>query len=275
MCGRYAASAEIDDLVEEFEVDMVSERAGEEPLPPDYNVAPTKQVYAVLERVSKEDEQVTRRLAQMRWGLIPSWAKDVKIGSRMINARLETAAEKPAFKRAWASRRCILPADGFYEWYFIRAREGERLAMAGLYEFWRDDTVPEGEPGAWVVSCAVLTTSATDDVGRLHDRMPLLVPVEQRDRWLDPKTAGPSAKEISTVLLPALPGILEAYPVSTAVNNVARVDRAGAGWRVIESSISLRAKREWSSTHQRAVRARGAVSWSSGTGQAAGPGHAT
>jgi putative SOS response-associated peptidase YedK len=154
----------------------------------------------------------------------------------MINARLETAAEKPAFKRAWASRRCILPADGFYEWYqpegdgsrkarktpfFIRPREGERLAMAGLYEFWRDDTIPEGEPGAWVVSCAVLTTSATDDVGRLHDRMPLLVPADQRDRWLDPKHPGPSEKEISTVLLPALPGILEAYPVSTAVNNVA------------------------------------------------------
>ena len=114
MCGRYAASADIDNLVEEFEVDMVSERAGEEPLPPDYNVAPTKQVYAVLERVSKTDDEVTRRLAQMRWGLVPSWAKDVKIGSRMINARLETAAEKPAFKRAWASRRCILPADGFY-----------------------------------------------------------------------------------------------------------------------------------------------------------------
>jgi putative SOS response-associated peptidase YedK len=236
MCGRYAASADIDDLVEEFEVDMVSERAGEEPLPPDFNVAPTKQVYAVLERVSKEDEQVTRRLAQMRWGLVPSWAKDVKIGSRMINARLETAAEKPAFKRAWAARRCILPADGFYEWYqpdgdgsrrakktpfFIRAREGEQLAMAGLYEFWRDHTVPEGEPGAWVVSCAVLTTTATDDVGRLHDRMPLLVPTDQRDRWLDPKTPGPSDKEIRTVLLPALPGILEAYPVSTAVNNVA------------------------------------------------------
>jgi putative SOS response-associated peptidase YedK len=237
MCGRYAASADLDDLIEEFEVDQVSEMAGEEPLPPDYNVAPTKQVYAVLERASKEDGTVVRRLGQMRWGLVPSWAKDVSIGSRMINARLETAAEKPSFRKAWASRRCILPADGYYEWYlpegagdgrkvrktpfFIRAREGERLAMAGLYEFWRNDDIGDGEPGAWIVSCAVLTTSATDEVGRLHDRMPLLVPAGQRDRWLDPGAPGPSADEIASVLLPAMPGILEAYQVSTAVNNVA------------------------------------------------------
>ena len=115
MCGRYAASRNPDDLVEEFEVVA----RPEESLEPDYNVAPTKKVYAVMDRASREDKSAPprRELAVVRWGLVPSWAKDASIGSRMINARMETVAEKPAYKRAFAKRRCLLPADGYYEWY--------------------------------------------------------------------------------------------------------------------------------------------------------------
>jgi putative SOS response-associated peptidase YedK len=155
MCGRYASSRKPEDLVEEF--DVVDDRT-EAPLAADYNVAPTKEVYAVMERrPSRESEQdPQRQLRVLRWGLVPSWAKDPSIGNRMINARMETVADKPAFKRAFSRRRCLLPADGYFEWYptdqvtkagkprkqpfFIRPRDGGVLAMAGLYEIWRDPT---------------------------------------------------------------------------------------------------------------------------------------
>ena len=148
MCGRYASSRRPQDLIEEFEV---IEDKVKEPLAPDFNVAPTKPVYAVVERPPSEDKSAEplRQLRTLRWGLIPSWAKDPSIGNRMINARMETVAEKPAFRRAFSSRRCLLPADGYFEWYpteelgktgkplkqpfFIRPRDGGVLAMAGLY----------------------------------------------------------------------------------------------------------------------------------------------
>ncbi|MEQ4549059.1 SOS response-associated peptidase family protein, partial [Nocardioides kribbensis] len=114
MCGRYASSRRPEDLVDEFEVADALLAA---PLDPDWNVAPTKEVYAVLERPAKEDRPQVRQLRALRWGLVPSWAKDPAIGGRMINARMETVAEKPAFRRAFAARRCLLPADGYYEWY--------------------------------------------------------------------------------------------------------------------------------------------------------------
>ena len=133
----------------------------------------------------------------MRWGLVPSWAKDPSIGNRMINARMETVAEKPAFRKAFAKRRALLPADGYFEWYgevkgkkqpfFIRPADGGVLAMAGLYELWRDPSVPEDsgtDPWLWTVT--VLTTTATDELGRIHDRMPLLVERERYAEWLDP-----------------------------------------------------------------------------------------
>lgn len=164
------------------------------------------------------DDGVQRQLRIAKWGLIPSWAKDPKIGNRMINARIETAAEKPAFRRAWAKRRCLLPADGYYEWYagqgvpkqpfYIHRSDGASLAMAGLFEFWKD-----GED--WLVSTAILTTSAPDALGQIHDRMPLLVPRENWAKWLDPQ--GPPADDI---VVPAMATGLEAYPVSTEVNNV-------------------------------------------------------
>ena len=211
MCGRYAAAKDVAALVEQFEV----ARPPDETLPPDYNVAPSKQVYMVVDR--EADDEVQRQLRTAKWGLVPSWAKDPKIGNRMINARIETAAEKPSFRRAWAKRRCLLPADGSYEWYagegpkqpfFIHRTDGESLAMAGLFEFWKD-----GED--WLVTCCVLTTSATDELGRIHDRMPVLVPRENWGAWLDPQHA-----PAIDMTVPAMSTGLEAYPVSTEVNSV-------------------------------------------------------
>ncbi|MFB9312499.1 SOS response-associated peptidase [Nocardioides plantarum] len=240
MCGRYASSRRPDDLVDEFDV---AESRVEEALEPDYNVAPTKDVYAVLERPpSARDESAAergpdaephRQLRVLRWGLVPSWAKDPSIGSRMINARMETVAAKPAFRRAFAKRRCLLPADGYFEWYeteavtargkpvkqpyFIRPRDGGTLAMAGLYEIWRDPTRDEDDPDRFRWTCTVITTDAADDLGRIHDRMPLMVEPDRWGSWLDPRT---DHDDLLDLLVPASPGRLEAYPVSTAVGNV-------------------------------------------------------
>jgi putative SOS response-associated peptidase YedK len=226
MCGRYAASTRPEDLVEEFEVVQPPERV----LPPSYNVAPTDQVYAVMERPphGEPDAEPVRTLRTVRWGLVPSWAKDPSIGSRMINARMETVGDKPAFKRAFAKRRCLLPADGYFEWYgetkgkkqpfFITPSDGRPLAMAGLYELWRDRSKGDDDPDRWLWTCTVLTTSAEDDLGRIHDRMPLLVERERQAAWLDPARDDPD--ELRSLLVPAAPGRLMAFPVSTEVNSV-------------------------------------------------------
>src|SRR5215468_11123440 len=195
MCGRYASARKRIELLEEFSVqrDKVAE-----PLQPDYNVAPTKPVYAVVDRaatasdddtgaaaaaggVGTETGAVERELRVMRWGLVPFWAKDVRIGSRMINARAETVAEKPAFRRAFGKRRCLLPADGYYEWQqqpgaakqpiYISRSDGRPLAFAGLYELWRDPSVPPDDQDAWLWTSTVITTSAPDELGHIHDRM--------------------------------------------------------------------------------------------------------
>jgi putative SOS response-associated peptidase YedK len=218
MCGRYALSLAGEDLEEFFEIDEV---AGPLP-PPDYNIAPTDPVVAVLER---EREGTRRRLLMpVRWGLVPSWSKDASGAARLINARVETVAEKPAFRKAFGSRRCLLPADGYYEWYpvataagkpakqpyFIRPEDGSPFVMAGLYEFWK---APDG---TWLTTVTVITTSATDDVGHLHDRMPMAVARTNWDAWLDP---GFGADALGLLTVPA-PG-LTYYPVSMAVNKVA------------------------------------------------------
>jgi putative SOS response-associated peptidase YedK len=236
MCGRYATARNPDDLVEEFGIDRV---AVDEQLAPNYNVAPTDPVYAVLERVDKEhraeQHPPQRQLRVVRWGLVPSWAKDPKIGSRLINARAETLAEKPAFRKAFVSRRCLLPADGYYEWYsedgaadtprkgakkqpfFIHNPRGGIVPMAGLYEFWRDPNAPEGTD-PWLWSCTVITTEAADDLGRIHDRMPMLVEPQNWDTWLDPRIDDTDV--LQQLLVPAAPGRLAAYAVSTEVNDV-------------------------------------------------------
>ena len=237
MCGRYASSRRPEDLVEEFEI---ADSRVATPLEPDYNVAPTKEVYAVVERPPRraEDdaapEPAERQLRVLRWGLVPSWAKDPSIGNRMINARMETVAEKPAFRRAFAARRCLLPADGYFEWYptaqttkagkpmkqpfFIRPRDGGILAMAGLYEIWKDPTRTDDDPDRFRWTCTVLTTEAEDAVGHIHDRMPLMVERDRWAAWLDPAPA--DAEDLLGLLRPAAPGNLDAYPVATLVNNV-------------------------------------------------------
>jgi putative SOS response-associated peptidase YedK len=226
MCGRYAVARKRQDLMDEFGIEL---DAVEDELEPSYNVAPTDTVPAVLERRSKDEpEQVVRQLRALRWGLVPSWAKDLSAGARMINARVETVGEKPAFRGAFARRRCLLPADGYFEWYrlepeegekkpakqpfFIRPRDGRVMAMAGLYEFWKS---PQDE---WYTTCTVITTEASDDLGRIHDRMPMVVERERWDAWLDPDLTDP--EEVAGLLVPAMAGTMEAYPVSNLVGNV-------------------------------------------------------
>lgn len=224
MCGRYASSANPDDLVEEFQVDDVDPAVIAAAASADFNVAPTKDVFAVLERV--HDDTIVRRLRFVRWGLVPSWAKDLSIGNRMINARAESLAEKPAYRRAFSRRRCILPADGYYEWraaaakgarkqpFFIRRRDGQRLAMAGIYEIWRNAEVAEDAAGAFVWSASIITRPANPDTEFIHDRMPALLREDEWSWWLDPSAGDGQLPEPTAV------GVLEAYPVSTAVNNV-------------------------------------------------------
>lgn len=209
MCGRYASSRDARDLASAFEV----EEPPEQVLPPSWNVAPTDPVYAVVQR----DD--VRQLRVLRWGLVPSWAKDAKGAARMINARRETVTSKPAFRAAYARRRCLLPADGYYEWqvdgprkqpWFLAARDGAPLAMAGLYEVW---SPPEGDR-LW--TCTVITTDAADELGHIHDRTPLLVPRGDWARWLDPAVEDPGEH----LLVPAVNGSLDAWPVGSAVGNV-------------------------------------------------------
>ena len=232
MCGRYASSRQPEDLVEEFEIrnpDLPS-------LEPDFNVAPTKEVYGVVERPPSgdRDAEPERQLRALTWGLVPFWAKDPSVGNRMINARMETVAEKPAYRRAFEKRRAILPADGYYEWYptqevtvagkprkqpyFIRPADGGVLAMAGLYEIWRDPRKDEEDPTRFRWTCTVLTTRAEDSLGHIHDRMPLMVERDRWAAWLDPTVS--ERDDLLSLLVPAAPGRLEAFPVSTDVNNV-------------------------------------------------------
>lgn len=250
MCGRYASTRKRIELLEEFSVqrDMVAE-----PLKPDYNVAPTKPVYAVLDRVERAAEPVSadgvdsrddaareqsrrgpadgsveRELRVVRWGLVPFWAKDVKIGSRMINARAETLGEKPAFRRAFAKRRCLLPADGYYEWQsmpgaakqpmYISRADGRSLAFAGLYELWRDPSVDRDDEDAWLWTTTIITTSAPDELGMIHDRMPMIIDPAGWADWLDP--ANSDVADVRALLAPAAVGGLITYPVSTEVNSV-------------------------------------------------------
>jgi putative SOS response-associated peptidase YedK len=246
MCGRYASAKDPSALIEEFEID---ESRVDEPLPADYNVAPTKEVYAVMARRSEaaddpsEEDAPSRQLRAVRWGLVPSWAKDRAIGSRMINARAETLAEKPAFRRAFGKRRCLLPADGYYEWYapqnadalttkegtttkgkpkkqpfYIHRADGGSLAMAGLYEWWRDPSLEADDPSAWLLSATIITTNAADAVGRIHDRMPVVIDEGDWETWLDP--AVNERETVENLMRPALAAPLDAYPVSVRVNSV-------------------------------------------------------
>jgi putative SOS response-associated peptidase YedK len=245
MCGRYASTRKRIELLEEFSVQR--DRVADD-LQPDYNVAPTRAVYAVMDREQrpaaddrKADDRKTddgqgaaRELRVVRWGLVPSWAKDISIGSRLINARAETVHEKPSFRRAFARRRCLLPADGYYEWqvlenagprggkrkqpYFIHRADSGVMAFAGLYELWRDKAVPDGDPDAWLWTATIITTSAPDELGQIHDRMPMVIAPQSWADWLDP--ANSDADDLRALLAPAAARGLATYPVSTEVNSV-------------------------------------------------------
>ncbi|MCX4744072.1 SOS response-associated peptidase [Kitasatospora sp. NBC_01287] len=230
MCGRFVSTSTPQDLVNLFGVTSWDPA---ETLAPSWNTAPTDPVRAVLERVDRESGELSRLLRPLRWGLVPSWAKDPGGGARMINARAETVHEKPAFRKAFATRRCLLPADGYYEWvavpatdgrkaykqpYFIAPADGTLLAMAGLYEFWRDPTRPEDDPLAWLTTTTIITTQARDDAGRVHDRMPLIIDPADLDAWLDPAHSDP--RELQQLLHTPANGHLIARPVVTTVNSV-------------------------------------------------------
>lgn len=224
MCGRYAAAASLIELVEEFAVDEVT---GEIP-PPRWNIAPTDPIAVI----TKRKDHPGRGLRVVRWGLIPSWSKGP--GERrapLINARAETVTTKPSFRKAFAQRRCLVPMSGYYEWqaatedgksvrqpWYLHPSDDELAATAGIYEWWRDDSLPADHPAAWLVSCAIITTTAADDVGHLHDRMPVLLQPQHYDAWLTGDAL--EAELLLHTLVADLGGLLSARPVSRRVNRV-------------------------------------------------------
>jgi len=215
MCGRYVSATPPDELARYFGADPPPL---EELLEPNYNVAPTDDVFVVFER------EGTRRMDVFRWGLVPRWAKDIKIGSRMINARADGLATKNAFKFAFGHKRCIVPADGFYEWkrtggqkqpMYIHRADGAPMAFAGLWETWRD---PSDELGV-VHSCTVITTGPNETMAAIHDRMPVILEADRWDTWLDGDNQDLDA--LGALLVPAPSRVIELHAVSNAVNSVA------------------------------------------------------
>lgn len=214
-----------------FKVEVLGEGAAD--LGENYNVAPSQSVEVV------DAPEGVRQLEVMRWGLVPSWSKEARVGARMINARAETVDTKPAFRHAFKVKRCIIPADGFYEWkrldefepvavgskakpkpkkqpMFIHAAGGHpgALAFAGIFERWHDPADPDGDV---VVSCSIITTAANATMAPIHDRMPVILPEAAWSSWLDREST--DADVLTALLVPAATDVLEAYPVSTLVNN--------------------------------------------------------
>ncbi|HUW79042.1 MAG TPA: SOS response-associated peptidase [Candidatus Nanopelagicaceae bacterium] len=218
MCGRYAASRRPEELIEEFELESMPDQL----LAPNWNTAPTQSIYFVAEIAGK------RTLTIARWGLIPSWSKDAKNATRTFNARIDSV-DKPSFRSAFRSRRCIVPADGYYEWYkfsgggiknsmakqpfYIHRADGGFLAMAGIYEYWRDP-----ESGDLVTSAAIITREAVGPPAAVHDRMPVVLPSERYRAWLASDPSSPDS-------IPDLLGVdeigvgLVCEPVSRLVNS--------------------------------------------------------
>jgi len=210
MCGRFTQATDAEIIAKVFELSakpIVSRR---------YNIAPTQYVAAVRMGGSG------RELVNLQWGLIPSWATSTSVGSSMINARGETVAEKPAFRSAFRARRCLIVADGFYEWqklgkakqpYFIFFRDRRAFAFAGLWERW------QGDGHDAVESCTIVTTTANDLVAPIHDRMPVILNPEDHKFWIDPEVKEP--ERLLPLLRPIDPRMMDAYPVSPLVNNPA------------------------------------------------------
>lgn len=224
MCGRYASFRQAQELADAFDVAEITEEAGS--VHPSFNVAPTDQVRVILERT----EGATRReMHSARWGLVPAFADDVRIGARMINARIETVAEKNAFAKSLRTRRCILPADGYYEWrkgaegktpHFIHRADAAPLAFAGLYAFWRDPTKADDDPARWLLSATILTQPARTQLAGIHDREPVVLRRAAVAQWLDPAVTSP--EEALAAVVPERPR-LQFHQVGPRVGNV-RVD---------------------------------------------------
>ncbi len=224
MCGRFVSSSSADAISKFFGASFEGEA-----LPANFNVAPTQDVLAVL-----ADGAGERTVQTFHWGLVPSWAKDTKIGSKMINARSETIAEKPAFKGLFKKHRLLVPMDGFYEWQqgveggpvtkagkpvktpmFIHRSDGDLLAVAGLWATWRDRTL--GPDAPWLHSCTVITTAANETMAPVHNRMPVILPANRWDEWLDPTNGDLVA--LQALLVPAPNDVLTMHAVSTEVND--------------------------------------------------------
>ena len=217
MCGRFVSSSTPERIAAYFgaAVDTAA-------LPPNYNVAPTSDVYAVVASVDRRPA-----LRAFHWGLVPSWAKEMKVGAKMINARAETVAEKPAFKPLLRKHRLLVPMDGFYEWkvvagqktkqpMFIQRADGQPLSVAGLWATWRDRDA--GPDAPWLHSLTIITTAANEMMASVHDRMPVILPEERWPEWLDPDHQDVDA--LKQLLVPAPEDLLLMHPVSTSVNNV-------------------------------------------------------
>lgn len=207
MCGRFTQTQSVPSLMREFGVEQVS---GD--LKPSYNIAPAQKVAVII-------SDGVKQLVPVRWGLVPSWAKDLAVGSKMINARAESVAEKASYRGAFKKRRCLVVADGFYEWQdlgasrrpvYIRLRSGKPFGFAGLYEVWKS---PEGED---VTTCTIITTEANDLMRPIHARMPVIITRQDENRWLDRET---SPDVLLKLLKPYPAEEMEAYPVSKLVNS--------------------------------------------------------
>ena len=215
MCGRFALAMPAKSIAEHFGLDST------EGLSMRYNIAPTQNVATVIENPGEHE----RALAMRRWGMIPSWAKDAKIGARMINARAETIDSKPSFREPLRRRRCLIPASGFYEWrregktrlpFYIRLGDGSPMAFAGLWDIWKPGD------GAPVESCTIITTAANEIVGKLHDRMPVILDPGDYGRWLD--TGAADTDSLRDLLAPYPSGAIDMIPVGDIVNNARNED---------------------------------------------------
>ena len=215
MCGRFANRAKPEQIKTEFKTG----NKNPELYKARYNIAPAQMIDAVFAETENE-----RILTELKWGLVPSWAKDAGIGNKMINARAETLSEKPSFREAFKKRRCIIPATGFYEWrkkgtgaaavkqpFYFYLKEKEVFGFAGLWEEWIDKT-----SGEILETCAIITTSANEVLKPVHERMPVILKAEDYDLWLDPKTN--DADRLQNLLAPFPPEEMAAHAVSTAIN---------------------------------------------------------
>lgn len=213
MCGRFTQQRPSAELAALFAAEDLAESPGER-----YNLAPQQDGLVVVER-----DDLRRAIVPYRWGLVPTWAKDPKIGNRLINARAETVATTPAFRASFQKRRCLVPADAFYEWErltpairqpnLIHRTDGEPMAFAGVWSIWRDPTQPDAEP---LRTFSIITTTANATLEPIHDRMPVILPASAWSTWLAPT---PEPGELLALLQPAPDDLLERFPVSKRVNN--------------------------------------------------------